>query len=403
MKPLMERARLWSERFKLFFLNNRFVIFLLVLFLISINIFMLSKIPYVFTPLIVLVKTVILPIILSGILFYLFNPLVDFLERHKVKRIYSIILLYILIIGVLVLIISLVIPVIKSQILELIGNIPTLYDQATVQIQKWLGSDVFLQIQQSLNVNPQELLKTLSARGEALFSSGFSGFASTFSGIGGFLGTLTEVILSIVTVPFILFYLLKDGKNLPSYILQFIPVNLRGQTSEVMSEMNNKISSYIRGQIIVSFCIGILLYIGYNIIGLDYALVLAIIASFTSIVPYLGPAIAITPALVVALVTSPVMLLKMIVVWTVVQLIEGKLISPQIMGKSLKVHPITIIFVILTAGNLFGVVGILLAVPGYAVLKVVITHLFEWLKKSSDLYETKKVTEKPIEVEPKKV
>ncbi len=403
MKPLMERARLWSERFKLFFLNNRFVIFLLVLFLISINIFMLSKIPYVFTPFIVLVKTVILPIILSGILFYLFNPLVDFLERHKVKRIYSIILLYILIIGILVLIISLVIPVIKSQILELIGNIPTLYDQATVQIQKWLGSDVLLQIQQSLNVNPQELLKTLSARGEALFSSGFSGFASTFSGIGGFLGTLTEVLLSIVTVPFILFYLLKDGKKLPDYILQFIPVNLRGQTTEVMSEMNNKISSYIRGQIIVSFCIGILLYIGYNIIGLDYALVLAIIASFTSIVPYLGPAIAITPALVVALVTSPVMLLKMVVVWTVVQLIEGKLISPQIMGKSLKVHPITIIFVILTAGNLFGVVGILLAVPGYAVLKVVVTHLFDWLKKSSDLYETKKVTEKPIEVEPKKV
>ncbi|MFD1888294.1 AI-2E family transporter [Paenibacillus wenxiniae] len=399
----MERVRLWSERFQLFFLNNRFVIFLLVLFLISINIFMLSKIPYVFTPLIVLVKTVILPIILSGILFYLFNPLVDFLERHKVKRIYSIILLYILIIGILVLIISLVIPVIKSQILELIGNIPTLYDQATVQIQKWLGSDVFQQIQQSLNVNPQELLKTLSARGEALFSSGFSGFASTFSGIGGFLGTLTEVILSIVTVPFILFYLLKDGKKLPAYILQFIPVNLRGQTSEVMSEMNNKISSYIRGQIIVSFCIGILLYIGYNIIGLDYALVLAIIASFTSIVPYLGPAIAITPALIVALVTSPVMLLKMVVVWTVVQLIEGKLISPQIMGKSLKVHPITIIFVILTAGNLFGVVGILLAVPGYAVLKVVITHLFEWLKKSSHLYEAKKASEKPIEVEPKKV
>ncbi len=399
----MERARLWSERFKLFFLNNRFVIFLLVLFLVSINIYMLSKIPYVFTPLIVLVKTVILPIILSGILFYLFNPLINFLEKHKVKRIYSIILLYIIIIGILVLIISLVIPVIKSQILELIGNIPTLYTQATVQIQKWLGSDIFLQIQQALNFNPQELLQTLSTRGEALFSNGFSGFADTFSGIGGFLGTLTEVVLSIVTVPFILFYLLKDGKGLPGYILQFVPINLRRQTAEVMSEMNDKISSYIRGQIIVSFCIGILLYIGYNIIGLDYALILAIIASFTSIVPYLGPAIAITPALIVALVTSPVMLLKMIVVWTVVQLIEGKLISPQIMGKSLKVHPITIIFVILTAGNLFGVVGILLAVPGYAVLKVVITHLFDWLKKSSDLYETKKVTEKPIEVEPKKL
>lgn len=399
----MERARLWSERFKLFFLNNRFVIFLLVLVLISLNIFLLSKIPYVFTPFIVLVKTVILPIILSGILFYLFNPLIDFLEKHKVKRIYSIILLYILIIGIIVLIISLVIPVIQRQIQELVTNIPTLYEQASTQIQTWLGGDIFQQIQQSLNINPQELLQTLSNRWGALFSSGASGFLHTFSGIGGFLGTLTEIVLSIVTVPFILFYLLKDGKRLVPYVLQFIPVGLRGQTSEVMSEMNNKISSYIRGQIIVSFCIGCLLYIGYNIIGLDYSLVLAIIASFTSIVPYLGPAIAITPALVVALVTSPVMLLKMIAVWTAVQLIEGKLISPQIMGKSLKVHPITIIFVILTAGNLFGVVGILLAVPGYAVLKVVVTHLFDWLKKSSNLYETEKVTEKPIEVESKKL
>ncbi len=70
------------------------------------------------------------------------------------------------------------------------------------------------------------------------------------------------------------------------------------------------------------------------------------------------------------------MLLKMIIVWTVVQLIEGKFISPQVMGKTLKIHPITIIFVILTSGNLFGIVGVLLAVPGYAVLKVVVSHIY---------------------------
>jgi predicted PurR-regulated permease PerM len=80
------------------------------------------------------------------------------------------------------------------------------------------------------------------------------------------------------------------------------------------------------------------------------------------------------------------MLLKLIIVWTVVQLIEGKFISPQIMGRNLHIHPITIIFVILTAGNLFGVIGIILAVPGYAVLKVIIAHLFEELKTRSELY-----------------
>lgn len=132
------------------------------------------------------------------------------------------------------------------------------------------------------------------------------------------------------------------------------------------------------------------MYLGYLIIGLKYSLVLAIVAAFTSIVPYLGPVIAITPALIVTFVTSPGMLLKMIIVWTIVQLIEGKFISPQIMGKSLNIHPITIIFVILTAGNLFGVMGIILAVPGYAVLKVIVTHLFQWFEGRSGLYRNSK-------------
>ena len=196
--------------------------------------------------------------------------------------------------------------------------------------------------------------------------------------------------MAIITVPFILFYLLKDGKKLPGYILKFLPISMRSHTFTVLQEMNKQISSYIRGQIVVSFCIGVLMFIGFVIIGLDYAPVLAVIASFTSVVPYLGPAIAITPALIIAVVTSPYMLLKLIIVWTVVQLIEGKFISPQIMGRNLHIHPITIIFIIIIAGNLFGVVGILLAVPGYAVLKVITTHLFEYFKIRSQLYEDTK-------------
>lgn len=89
--------------------------------------------------------------------------------------------------------------------------------------------------------------------------------------------------------------------------------------------------------------------------------------------------------------TSPLMLLKLVIVWTIVQLIEGKLISPQIMGKNLHIHPITIIFLLLTAGKLFGVVGIILAIPGYAVAKVITTHLFDWFKMRSHLYDEEKM------------
>jgi predicted PurR-regulated permease PerM len=107
-------------------------------------------------------------------------------------------------------------------------------------------------------------------------------------------------------------------------------------------------------------------------------------------VPYLGPIIAIIPAIIIAFITSPFMLVKLAIVWAVVQLLEGKVISPQIMGRSLDIHPITVIFVILTAGNLFGIIGIILAVPGYAVLKVIITHIYQFIRLNSTMYPDKK-------------
>lgn len=376
----MDNSVNWASRFKKFFLNNRFVLFLLVLLLIGLNIMVLSKISFIFHPVAVLLKTVILPIILTGIVYYLLNPIVDFLERHKVGRLQSILLLYVLIIGIIAVLLTLVIPVIRQQIMDLVTNFPAYSEMIRVQVEHLMGSQLINQIQESINFDPQEMIRTVSEKASTFLNK-------TWTGIGGVLGNIIEVVLAVVTVPFILFYLLKDGKKLPGFILGFVPTKLRGETSRVMNEMNHQISSYIRGQIIVSFCIGVLLFIGYIIIGLKYSLILAVIAAFTSVVPYLGPAIAITPALIVAAVTSPMMLLKMIIVWTVVQLIEGKFISPQVMGKTLKIHPITIIFVILTSGNLFGIVGVLLAVPGYAVLKVVVSHIYRWFKVRSGLYE----------------
>lgn len=380
----MEMLQTWSGRFKRFFLDNKFVLFLLVLLLIGLNILVFTKTSFIFTPIIVLLKTISLPIILTGIVFYLLNPIVDFLERRRIRRIYSILLLYLLIIGLITITIVSIIPFLKEQIMSLIDNIPRYVDVVENQTKQLIGSNFVNQAQQTMNINISDLATKVSDQAATIVNS-------TFTGVGNFIGALTEIIISIVTVPFILFYLLKDGKKLPVYILKFVPTRLKEQTYTVLSEMNHRLSSYIRGQIIVSFCIGFLLFIGYLIIGLDYASLLAVIAACTSIVPYLGPTIAITPAIIIAIVTSPLMLLKLVIVWTIVQLIEGKLISPQIMGKNLHIHPITIIFLLLTAGKLFGVVGIILAIPGYAVAKVITTHLFDWFKMRSHLYDEEKM------------
>nr|WP_285854136.1 AI-2E family transporter [Bacillus subtilis] len=380
---IVETLQTWSGRFKRFFLDNKFVLFLLVLLLIGLNILVFTKTSFIFTPIIVLLKTISLPIILTGIVFYLLNPVVDFLERRRIRRIYSILLLYLLIIGLITITIVSIIPFLKEQIMSLIDNIPRYVDVVENQTKQLIGSNFVNQAQQTTNINISDLATKVSDQAATIVNS-------TFTGVGNFIGALTEIIISIVTVPFILFYLLKDGKKLPVYILKFVPTQLKEQTYTVLSEMNHRLSSYIRGQIIVSFCIGFLLFIGYLIIGLDYASLLAVIAACTSIVPYLGPTIAITPAIIIAIVTSPLMLLKLVIVWTIVQLIEGKLISPQIMGKNLHIHPITIIFLLLTAGKLFGVVGIILAIPGYAVAKVITTHLFDWFKMRSHLYDEEK-------------
>ena len=97
--------------------------------------------------------------------------------------------------------------------------------------------------------------------------------------------------------------------------------------------------------------------------------------------------IAITPAIIIAIVTSPFMLIKLGIVWTVVQLLEGKFISPQVMGKSLHIHPITIIFVLLVSGKLFGVAGVVLGIPGYAVLKVFVSHIIYLYKRRYNKYQ----------------
>ncbi|ECL4453181.1 AI-2E family transporter, partial [Listeria monocytogenes] len=366
-------------KFKQFFIENKFVLGLLIFLLVALDIYVLTKIAFIFDPLMVILKTVAAPIILAGISYYLFNPIIDWLEKHKWKRGWAIALLYLVIIGLLILLFSFVIPAVKDQIVSLFKSFPGYWDQITQKFDEFSRSSLFDQLKDKLNTNMSDIMKTLSTKGTSVINS-------TISSIGSIVGTVTEVVLAIVTTPLVLFYLLKDGKKLPDFLLKMLPVNGRAHTRQVLGEANHQISSYIRGQIIVSLCIGILLFIGYLIIGLPYALTLAIIAACTSIVPYLGPAIAITPAIIIAIVTSPWLLIKLIIVWCVVQLLEGKFISPQVMGKTLKVHPITILFVILVAGNLFGVLGVIFAVPGYAVLKVIVTHVFIWFKRISGLY-----------------
>lgn len=361
------------DKLKKFFKEQNYLAVLLGFALLFVNILLLTKISFVFTPFVVFLKTIFFPVLLAGVLFYILHPFVSLLERKGVSRIVSIASIYIIVLGLFVFLAVTVIPIIKDQVNALIDNLPYFGHEIERATRKFGESNVIGRMQESLNVDFANIVKDSTMN----FTKSLS---SVTGNVTGFLSTITEVVLTFVMVPFILFYLLKDGEQLPNHFLKFISEQRQPVMKRILDDMHYAISSYIRGQIIVSLFIGIMLLIGYLIIGIKYAVLLAILAMIVNIVPYVGPIIAITPALIIAFIDSPSMVLKVIIVMMIVQLAEGKFISPQVMGKKLDIHPITIIFIILTAGNLFGIMGIILAIPGYAILKVLVTHGYRFVK-----------------------
>lgn len=368
------------------FLGGKNTLFTLIaLVLLGLVIFIFREVSFIFNPLSVFMKTVVLPVILALILYYLLRPILRLLERFKIRRIWGIVIIFLGVTGLLTLITVLVLPFLREQLQNLVEEFPDYFMQLLTDIDAFLRTSFIGDYYSGSSFDIERLMETLPSNvAETLQNT----VTSIITGITGFISTITGVVLSIVIVPFILFYLLKDGEKLPEYTLKLLPPRFRDDTRDVFREADRQLSAYIQGQLIVAFCIGVMVYIGFLIIGMDYALLLGVLAMVTSVVPYIGPAIAIAPAAIIALVTSPFMLVKLAIVWTVVQLVEGNLISPQVMGKTLFIHPVTIIFVLLTAGSLFGFAGVILGIPGYAILRVLVAHFYKLFKRRYNKHET---------------
>ena len=383
MQP--EKASFFSTRF-IQFLGGKNTLYLLILILLmGLIIWIFDVVSFVFYPMQVFLANVVLPVILATIGYYLLRPVLHLLMRIKIPKIWGILIIFLGLIGLITLLILLVLPFLKTQLSNLIQDFPEYFKQLVISADMFLRTSIFSSYYLNLEFDVEKLMQQLPENIGNTLQNTVGGVAN---GIGKVISTLTGLILAIVTVPFILFYLFKDGEKLPHYILLLLPPRMRADTLQVMREADKQISAYIQGQILVAICIGFMVYVGFLIIGMDYALLLGVLAMITSVVPYLGPIIAITPAAVIALATDPFMLVKLAIVWTVVQLVEGKFISPQIMGKSLHIHPITIIFVLLTAGSLFGVPGVIFGIPGYALLKVLVTHMYKLFKRRYNRHET---------------
>lgn len=327
-----------------------------------------------------------LPVIISGLLYYLLNPIVDFLERHRVKRIIAISIVFTLIALLILWGLAVAIPAIQRQVLSFMQNLPDYLEKANGTIDDFLDNKVSPEIKPQLDEWTSQLSQNITS-----WASSFS--ARAVNWVSNLIAVASQVIIALIIMPFIVFYLLRDGKNLKGQIIRFLPTKIRKSAGKVLSDVNTQLANYVRGQITVAIIVALMFILLFKIIGLRYAVTLGVTAGFLNLIPYLGSFLAMLPALVLGLVAGPEMFVKVVIVFIVEQTIEGRFVSPLVLGSQLNIHPITILFVLITSGSMFGIWGVFLGIPVYASAKVVISALFEWYKDVSGLYEKDEIEE----------
>ena len=325
------------------------------LLIVATLIWVCTKLDFLFHPIIVFISVIFVPLIVSIFLYYMTSPAFRLLMKIRLGKwqMKRGIASMVIVLGLLLLIVgslAVLIPPMIKELNQMIHWLPS----ATNDMQHWLAqasqkhewirkidlADYYQQFNKQITKYAEKLLAGLT------------------SSVGSIISTITSAVVVVVTVPVMLFYMLKDGDRFVPNIQRFFSEKHAKEVTELLHQMNKTLSSCI----------------GYLIIGEPMAIVLGMVAGITNIIPYIGPYIGIAPALIVALAVDPQKIIWVIVVVIVVQQIDGNIIYPNIIGKSLQIHPLTIIILLLAAGNIAGLLGMILCVPLYAVVKTMVDY-----------------------------
>lgn len=332
--------------------------FLLLFFIVLFVFYLLRPI---WLPIIHIFMTAISPFIVAAFISYLLHPLVEKVHREGIPRGLAIGLIYLMFFGVVGYGLFKGIPVFINQMIDVAERAPEmaeLYRNYIVRFHSQTSNWPF-----GLHERLEQIINTMEMK--------LSSFVNVLiEGLSG----LSDFFLFVVLIPLISFYLLKDADRIIAFGLKLFPKKTRGTIKQFLTDIDHSLGGYLRGQLLVCSIIGTFAAILFWFFGMNYPLLLGIIIGVTNIIPYFGPLIGAVPALLVAVTISTSMVIKVAIIIIVLQFLEGNVISPIIMGKTLKLHPLVIIFALLVGGEIGGILGLILAVPILAFLKVAITH-----------------------------
>lgn len=298
------------------------------------------------------VKDILLALFIAYILMAGLSPYVDFLKRRRFPNVLAVVIPYFLTLALVVILIVPLVPFFVAQIQALFNSFPVYLDRA---------ASIF-----GIQVNPEQTQQLVS---EELGSISRNALSVTARVFGGFFSLLAILVVS--------FYLLLDHARIRKTLVTVFEFRDKQKAEKTVDKINEKLGGWLRGQIVLSVFIGSITWIVLTILGVPFALPLALIAGILEIIPTLGPLMASIPAIIIALNVSPNLALFVAIAYFAINQLENSILVPRIMEKAVGLHPVVIIIGVIIGGNLLGVVGALLSIPFISLVVVVAKSLSE--------------------------
>lgn len=330
-----------------------------------------------------LLAPVLTPFVVALMLAWLGDPLVDRLEARGRSRNTAVVLVFVLMILLLALALLILVPLIQRQIITLVAALPQGQDWLMNTAIPWLEQKTGLEIMAWLD--PGRLFEWVRSHWQQA-----GGVATTFFGYvsrSGF--AMVAWVINLALLPILAYYFLRDWDKLVERVASMIPRNHIEVVSRLARESNDVLGAFIRGQIAVMIALGVVYAAGLTLVGLNLGLLIGLVAGLISFIPYLGATTGVVMAVLAALVQSQGVDLQLLVlvgvVFTVGQLLESYVLTPRIVGDKIGLHPVAVIFAVMAGGQLFGFLGMLLALPAAAVINVLLRYAHQRYRQS-ELY-----------------
>ncbi|MBD9367820.1 AI-2E family transporter [Xanthomonas sp. XNM01] len=326
---------------------------------------------------------ILTPFVLAALLGWLGDPLVDRLQRRGRSRTVAVTLVFVAMSLLLVLFLLILVPMVERQIVTLVNSLPEYRDWFMQTALPWIEARTGLELMGWLD--PQRLIEWVRSHWQQA-----GGVAATFFGYlsrSGF--ALVTWVVNLVLLPILAFYFLRDWDKLVERVAGVIPRDHVGTVTRLARESSDVLGAFLRGQFLVMLALGVIYAVGMSLVGLKLGLLIGIVAGLISFIPYLGATTGIVLAVLAALVQSQgfdwQLLILIGVVFTAGQLLESYVLTPRIVGDKIGLHPVAVIFAVMAGGQLFGFLGMLIALPVAAVANVLLRFVQERYQ-ASDLY-----------------